>query len=76
VSVSVSDEGSGVADPAGVFERRQSAGGGTGIGLALARRLVEAEGGRLRLLGAGEGTTFEVTLPAAAAPSLSPTSVH
>lgn len=68
VSVSVTDQGPGVADPVAVFERRHSPSGGTGIGLALARRLTEAEGGRLRLrAGAGEGTTFEVTLPAAGA---------
>jgi signal transduction histidine kinase len=64
VSVSVTDQGPGVAEPGTVFDRRRSAGGGTGIGLALARRLTEAEGGRLRLRDGGEGTTFEVTLPA------------
>lgn len=63
VSVSVSDQGPGIPDGAAVFERRRSTAGGTGIGLALARRLAEAEGGRLRLR-AGAGTTFEVTLPA------------
>jgi signal transduction histidine kinase len=66
VSIAVTDQGRGVADPVAVFERRHSAAGGTGIGLALARRLAEAEGGRLRLQGnGGQGTTFEVTLPAA-----------
>lgn len=65
VSVSVTDHGPGIADPAAVFERRHSAAAGTGIGLALARRLTEAEGGRLRLRGNDEGTTFELTLPAA-----------
>lgn len=64
VSISVTDEGSGVAHPDTVFDRRTSPGGGTGIGLALARRLTEAEGGRLRLRSAGAGTIFEVTLPA------------
>jgi signal transduction histidine kinase len=64
VSISVTDQGAGVAHPDTVFDRRTSPGGGTGIGLALARRLTEAEGGRLRLRVAGAGTTFEVTLPA------------
>jgi two-component system OmpR family sensor kinase len=40
--------------------------GGTGLGLALSRRLVERHGGRLTLLEAGgPGATFEVWLPAA-----------
>src|SRR5205823_4633339 len=63
VSVSVTDQGPGIAEGAAIFERRRSASGSTGIGLALARRLTEAEGGRLRLR-EGDGTTFEVTLPA------------
>lgn len=65
VTVSVTDQGPGIADPVAVFERRRSAGGGTGIGLALARRLTEAEGGRLRLRAGTGGTSFEVTLPTA-----------
>ncbi len=65
VSVAVCDEGPGVADPAAVFERRGPGADGTGIGLALARRLTEAEGGRLRVRPGGPGATFEVTLPLA-----------
>jgi len=63
VSVAVSDQGPGVADPVAVFERRRPDASGTGIGLALARRLTEAEGGRLRLRSGAVGATFEVTLP-------------
>jgi len=66
VTVSVTDQGSGTVDPIAIFERRRSAMGSTGIGLALARRLTEAEGGRLRLGQATEGTSFELTLPVAA----------
>lgn len=64
VTVAVSDQGPGVADAATAFERRTSRTGGTGIGLALARRLAEAEGGRLRLRDGNQQTTFELTLPA------------
>ncbi|HEX4691921.1 MAG TPA: HAMP domain-containing sensor histidine kinase [Solirubrobacteraceae bacterium] len=50
--IAVADEGDGV--PAGaeraIFERGGSPAGGTGVGLHLARALVEADGGRLRLV--------------------------
>ncbi|MFD1813475.1 sensor histidine kinase [Rhodococcus gannanensis] len=51
VCVEVGDEGSGVSDQLAphIFERGFSAGGSTGVGLALARALVEADGGRLDL---------------------------
>jgi len=66
VTVSVTDQGTAEVDPTAIFERRRSAMGSTGIGLALARRLTEAEGGRLRLGQATAGTSFELTLPVAA----------
>jgi signal transduction histidine kinase len=51
VEVTISDEGSGIpADAADtVFERHVSLHGGTGVGLALARSLVESSGGLLEL---------------------------
>ncbi|MEE4022488.1 HAMP domain-containing sensor histidine kinase [Gordonia sp. PKS22-38] len=49
--VSVSDEGDGVPDElvSHIFRRGFSAGRGNGVGLSLARALVEADGGRLEL---------------------------
>lgn len=64
VVVRITDEGDGIAPALGsrVFERGVST-DGSGIGLPLARELVEADGGRLELA-ALRPATFEVWLPA------------
>ncbi len=69
VSVRIRDTGPGV-DPAirdKIFEPGVSTkAGGWGVGLALSRRIVEGvHRGRIELLETGEGTTFQIRLPAA-----------
>jgi signal transduction histidine kinase len=67
VRLVVRDDGRGVAPE--LRERlfdafATSREGGTGLGLAVSRRLVEQHGGRLALVGGdGPGTTFELRLP-------------
>jgi signal transduction histidine kinase len=49
VAVDVADEGSIGMDPGAVFDRGRSGGDGQGIGLAFARSMAEASGGRVVL---------------------------
>jgi signal transduction histidine kinase len=76
VAFSVADSGIGVApeDLAHIFERfyrvdksRSRALGGSGIGLTIAKALVEAMGGEMQAgsAGPGRGSTFTFTLPVA-----------
>ncbi|MCA9499499.1 MAG: PAS domain S-box protein [Nitrospira sp.] len=78
----VRDNGIGI-DPAyqekifGLFERLESQIDGTGIGLALVKRIVDVHGGRIWVEseGKGHGSTFCLTLPddrTEQSPSLSP----
>jgi signal transduction histidine kinase/CheY-like chemotaxis protein len=78
IAISVADTGPGVstADQHRVFEEFQQVGeqhnraGGTGLGLALTRRLVNAHGGHIELQSElGHGAKFTVYLPAADTPS-------
>jgi len=64
VLIEVSDTGAGVPDElaAHIFDRGVSGAGSTGLGLALARALVESDGGRLEL-SVARPATFTVFLP-------------
>jgi signal transduction histidine kinase len=64
INLDVADEGPGVPSRLAphIFDRRVSGSRGTGIGLALARSLAVAEGGRLDLLSSGR-STFRFALP-------------
>ncbi|WP_304451763.1 HAMP domain-containing sensor histidine kinase [Nocardiopsis sp. YSL2] len=67
VRIEVSDEGDGVPEHLSgrIFEREVSGGGGTGLGLALARHIAESEGARIELVQT-QPTTFALFLPAGA----------
>lgn len=76
ICIAVSDTGTGLASEhlEHVFDRfyrvdksRSRAAGGSGIGLTIARYLVEAHGGRIwaESPGEGQGSTFAFTLPVA-----------
>jgi signal transduction histidine kinase len=68
--VQVSDDGEGVSpnNRTQIFDsffttRRDS--GGTGMGLAIVRAMLDAHGGAIRLLDSEKGTAFELTIPVA-----------
>jgi histidine kinase len=76
IRISVCDSGIGIASEhlSYIFTRfyrvdksRARVGGGSGIGLTIAKHLIEAHGGNIQAEspGTGEGSTFTITLPAA-----------
>jgi signal transduction histidine kinase len=71
--VTLSDNGEGVSpnNRAHIFDsffttRRES--GGTGMGLAIVRAMLDAHGGTIRLLDSDQGTAFQLAIPLADAP--------
>jgi signal transduction histidine kinase len=74
LQVKVIDNGEGVSpnNRAQIFDsffttRREN--GGTGMGLAIVRAMLDAHGGSIRLLdSSGQGTAFELTIPVADTP--------
>jgi signal transduction histidine kinase len=74
VEIEVADDGPGIpdADRATVFDAFVQAGdraarglGGAGLGLAIARAIVEAHDGSIELVDAERGTRVRLSLPAA-----------
>jgi signal transduction histidine kinase len=68
--VTVADSGEGVSpnNRTQIFDsffttRRDS--GGTGMGLAIVRAMLDAHGGAIRLIESEQGTAFELTIPVA-----------
>ncbi len=78
VVVEVSDQGTGMTAEqlARIFEpfyTTKARGRGSGLGLCIVRSIIDAHGGRLEPRSVrGAGTTFVLTLPLSANPSLSP----
>lgn len=71
VVIEVEDEGEGVSDMDELFERQPASRHGHGIGLALARSLAQAEGGRLLLRSLGPRPVFAVVLSGGATTDVS-----
>jgi len=69
VTLSVADNGPGIAEEHrervfGVFERLDNTQEGTGIGLAVCKRIVETSGGRIWIADSETGTDMRISVPA------------
>ena len=62
IEIDITDDGRGRLDSGTIFARRSASDRGHGIGLALARSLAEAEGGRLEVASGDGPTTFALLL--------------
>lgn len=85
VSIEVTDQGPGIApeEREGIFEpfmrtkaSRARGAAGAGLGLFIARRLIEAQRGSIEVQVSQEGTTFRVLIPAASEVIASTSSLH
>jgi len=81
LTLTVKDSGSGICreDQARIFERfyrgRNVSSGGSGLGLPIAKRIVESHGGRIDVRSeAGAGTEVDVTVPTSGNMSVNPDS--
>jgi signal transduction histidine kinase len=72
IEISVKDQGIGLSTPKGnydkIFDRffqERASSDGSGVGLAICKKIVEAHGGKIWVEseGKGKGTTFKFTLP-------------
>ena len=76
VKVEVEDTGTGIepSETDRIFNPFYTTrSGGTGLGLALAHKIVQDHGGRITFTSApGQGTTFTIVLPLVAEPPIAP----
>ncbi len=74
VEVVVADDGPGIPDGVDVFERfvrgPHAQGGGVGLGLAIAKGIVEAHGGSIAVDARERGAAFRIALPVGEAPGV------
>jgi signal transduction histidine kinase/ABC-type branched-subunit amino acid transport system ATPase component len=80
VEVLVCDDGAGLperrrASPFEAARRPRTRNGGAGLGLSIAKGIIEAHGGTIELMPVSSGTSFRIRLPVEAGPERSPIDV-